>query len=206
MKPCKKFEVWYIIFLFRKTILQFVSPLRAHQMSWTEFVYLFVYFWKVLESFGTFWKKAGEFELGIEIEFGLHLALFWQLYHFAFFSKFSPFELNITFLIQKVEPFEGIKIEIVWMNGNLVRFHKLLNQLLSENVSFLSHQKCKKLLNSLFYIFPSLYNIWIRIMQSIKTWYLTLMKSKTNLFNCADSNGHAHVAGNGDERDAQIVS
>ena len=30
-----------------------------------------------------------------------------------------------------------------------------------------------------------------------QTWYLV---------NCADSNGHAHVSSNGDERDAQIVS
>lgn len=134
------------------------------------------------------------------------MALFWQLYYIVIFSKVSPFELNITFLIQKVELFEVIKIQIVWMNRNLVSFHKILNQLLGENVSFLSHQKSKKWLNSLFYIFPSLYRICIRIMQSIKTWYLTLMKSKTNLVNCADSNGHAHVAGNGDERDAQIVS
>ena len=43
--------------------------LRDLQMSWTEFtkefVYLLVYFWKLLEHFGTFWKKAGEFELNL---------------------------------------------------------------------------------------------------------------------------------------------
>ena len=60
-------------FSFRETTLQFVSPFWAHQMSWTEFVYLFVYFWKVLEIL----EKGGrfEFEFGIEIEFesGLNL-------------------------------------------------------------------------------------------------------------------------------------
>ena len=40
-------------FSFRETTLQFVSPFWAHQMSRTEFVY----FWKVLEPCGTFWKN-----------------------------------------------------------------------------------------------------------------------------------------------------
>ena len=46
---------------------QFVSLLRDHQMTWTEFVYLFVYFWNLLESPGRicnwFWVK---FELNLE--------------------------------------------------------------------------------------------------------------------------------------------
>ena len=39
-------------------------------MTWTEFVF----FWKVLEPFGIFWKMAGEF--AFEIEFGLNLKYF----------------------------------------------------------------------------------------------------------------------------------
>jgi hypothetical protein len=45
---------------FRKETLQFASPLRAHQMSWAEFVYLFVYFWKVLEPL---WKRQENLNL-----------------------------------------------------------------------------------------------------------------------------------------------
>jgi hypothetical protein len=55
-------------FSLRETTLQFDSPFWAHQMSGTEFVYLFVYFWKVLEPFGTFWKKAGDLNLNLELK------------------------------------------------------------------------------------------------------------------------------------------
>ena len=53
--------------------LQIVSRLTEFTK---EFVYLFVYIWKLLEPFGTFWnllKKVGEFEFGIEVEFELNL-------------------------------------------------------------------------------------------------------------------------------------
>ena len=39
-----------VVFSFRKTTLQLVSPLWDLQMSWSEFVCI------VLETFGTFWK------------------------------------------------------------------------------------------------------------------------------------------------------
>ena len=48
-------------------------------MSWTEFVREFVCL--LLETFGTFWKKAGEFEFefGIKTKFELNWKVFEDL-------------------------------------------------------------------------------------------------------------------------------
>ena len=68
-------------------------------MSWTKFVKnLFVYLFVclLLEPFGTIWKRAREFEFGVEIEFDLN----WKA--FAVFFK-RIVEVNWQWFVNNVK-------------------------------------------------------------------------------------------------------
>ena len=74
--PKKKCNIWLVAWKCKFNVIYFSSKRQHYNLfhpfgliilSWTEFVYVFVYFWKVLKPLGTFWNLWNLLEKGGEI-------------------------------------------------------------------------------------------------------------------------------------------